>query len=221
MTSMKTPVDKIPQFSCVASGIAHGKRSSSRAELSAVVFTVILVNRQLPDKRLETFTDAQCICNVLCAIENQDKIPLHHKMANYDLISNLADLWDSSKHRIFKVKAHRKFEEATDEEDLWTIIGNHWADQAAAAAILKVNSESTQTAENAVSFEQKEGFNLRCVLRYLIDLNIQQMKFNQNQPKEQPSRVAQSGWKRRWRSMSKQFIVLRNCQAKTQQLESG
>ena len=137
---------------------------------------------QLPDKKLEIFTDAQYVCNVLYAIEKQYKIPLHHKMANYDLISILNKHWNSAKHRIFKVKAHRKFEEAKDYNDLWKILGNHWADHAAAMAVAKINEEITKTADDAVSFEKSEQENLRTVLSYFIDLNIQQMKYHQFKP---------------------------------------
>ena len=185
LDSLKNAQESTPQFRCVATGIVHGKQSSSRAELSAVAFAVQLHMSQLPDKRLEIFTDAQYVCNVLYAIENQDKIPLHHKMANYDLISILNKHWNSAMHRIVKVKAHRKFEEAKDYNDLWNILGNHWADHAAAMAVAMINEEITKTADDAVSFEKSEQENLRTVLSYIIDLNIQQMKYHQLNPKNQ------------------------------------
>ena len=84
--SLKNNHYQIPQFQCVATGIVRGKQSSSRAELSAVTFAVQLVSHKSPEKHVEIFTDAQYVCNVLYAI------PLHHKMANYDLISILAKL---------------------------------------------------------------------------------------------------------------------------------
>ena len=68
---------------------------------------------------------------------------------------------------------------------MWDILGNHWADQTAGLAVGRINSEISQTAKHVVAFEKKEAADLKCVLTYIVDLNIQQMKFHQSNPKNQ------------------------------------
>ena len=167
---------KIPQLQCVATGVVTKKQSAARAELSAVVFTCEGATARFPEIPMEIYTDAQYVCNIIMAIQNSSCIPLHHKMSNFDLVQRLLNCWDHNKHKIFKVKAHRTLREASNTEDMWQILGNSCADMAASSSILKENPEVLHAAQQADEFSKQERHKLTVVFRFLIDLNLHQMK---------------------------------------------
>ena len=175
MIAMKDLKGSVPKMNCVATGVVTGRQTAARAELSSVLFATELSCLKHPQHKVEIFTDAKYVCNVVDAIKCSDTHTLHYKMANQDLVSRLADIWNPNLHQVIKVKAHRSFDDAVDEEDLWHVLGNNCADMAANAANQLIPSAFAQALSDSATFARKEFSNLRCVLIFILELNLHQM----------------------------------------------
>ena len=72
------------------------------------------------------------------------------------------------------MKAHRSYDDAVNEEDLWHIIGN---DHAAGTAIQAIPSALSQALSDSTHFVKREYNDLQRVLFFLIELNFNQVQF--------------------------------------------
>ena len=93
-----------------------------------------------------------------------------------DLVNELKSLWKNDQYSIHKVKAHRKFSEATSSEDAWAILANHIADRSADAALQNESPEVSGLAENICEYKSEHFKKLRAVLVYILELNMLRMK---------------------------------------------
>ena len=177
ITDIRVTTAKVPKLNCIATGVVTGKQSPARAELSAALFVTELTCLKHPQQSVKIFTDAQYVCNIVDAIEGLNLRMLHYKMANQDLITRLASVWNPNYHQVIKVKAHRSYDDAVDQEDLWHIIGNDLADKAAGAAIQAIPSAVSQALSDSTHFVKKEYNDLQGVLYFLIELNLNQVQF--------------------------------------------
>ena len=175
--------DKIPELQCVATGVVTKKQSAARAELSALAFICECVNKRYPENSADFYTDAQYVCNTIETIQQSPCIPLHHKMSNFDIVQKLVNNWNSEKYRVHKVKAHRAITDAKDSDDLWKIMANSCADLAASCAVKSVDAALLQTAREAEDFAKQEQKKLLDVFKFLVDLNVHQMKCLQENQK--------------------------------------
>ena len=117
------------------------------------------------------YTDAQYVVNISEQIRTSVLSIRTDKIQNWDIISELRDLWFRKPISVFKVKSHREVSSAVDIHDLWTILGNNLADMAATASLQHVPNEIKQLYLKAHQHRETEKGFLHTVLTYIVALN--------------------------------------------------
>ena len=162
-------------FQCLGTGLTTGKQSIDRAELTAVV-TACRWSVHVARCRATLFTDSQYVINVVNKIRKFGPVVPLHKMANPDLVQELAQLWKDELFAIFKVKSHRQFNDAKDYEDLWAIYGNSLADTAAGQALVRIPDLCKEWIEDSKTRHMNEQEALKITLSYIAQLNLERQK---------------------------------------------
>ena len=166
----------VPNLQCVRVSLTHGAQSAARAELCAIVYATQCVCFTNPQASGEFHTDSQYVCDVISVVSTvSTNFPIH-KMANYDMVRILVDIWDIRKYTIHKIKAHREINEAEDIHDLWHLVANHLADRAASKSLQGEYIEIKQLSDTIFRFNQMEYKRLREVLRFYADLNFEKIR---------------------------------------------
>ena len=165
-----------PYFSCLATGHVHGSQSIARAELLACLVACRIACNTDTCQTVDIFTDSQYVINVGWLVDNQLVHLFVHKMANPDLVEEIARCWNQKTFRLHKVTSHRTFESATSFDDLWNIIGNSIADRAAAKALQSFPTECKDMIASLRSYRTCETHRLKIVLQYLVDLNLTRLE---------------------------------------------
>ena len=169
---------QVPNLQCVIISPTHGVQSAARSELCAIVFSCQCVFHTDPQASGAFYTDSQYVCDVITVISMASSDFPIHKMANFDLVSLLVDIWNKNTYSIHKIKAHRSINEAKDIQDLWNMVANHLADRAAAKSLDGEFVEVKQLSETIFRFHQLEFKRLREVFRYYADLNFEKVRLS-------------------------------------------
>ena len=162
---------QFPLFKTSAVGLVQGNQTVSRGELTALLVAVKIALKADGFPEVIFVTDASYVCKVLDMIGSGDFQKFLHKLPNSDIILELADLWDPNRFFIQKIKSHRDFSSARDWMDLWDILGNFCADQAATATLQSIPTtirDLSQRIETAMSDEEKR---LSECLMFLANFN--------------------------------------------------
>ena len=172
-----------PCHTAIGLGLVKGKQTAGRGEIQAFLHAVRVANA-LPHHIPSIFTtDAQYVCNIVSQIEQGIYQLGLHKKANPDLVTILADLWDSERFTIRKVKSHQSFNPDTCADSFWQMLGNHCADRAATAALQHLPPPVLDQAQKNFRFHRKEKDMLRCVFEFLVAFNrlrIQLLQMHDN-----------------------------------------
>jgi len=97
--------------------------------------------------------------------------PRTYQKAHADLLRVVQQNWKPLFHNIHKVKSHRKFEDACDPADLYTIMGNDLADTTA-KQINKLDTPLLLTAtQKKFEHSKRQLYVLSAIYRYLAELN--------------------------------------------------
>ena len=136
----------------------------------------LLIGLNLQRCRATLFTDSQYVINVVNTIRKFGPLAPLHKMANPDLVHELAQLWTDELFAIFKVKSHRSFNDAKDWEDLWAIYGNSLADTAAGQALARIPNLCKEWIEDSKTRHVNEQEALKITWSYLAQLNLERQK---------------------------------------------
>ena len=179
-TELASPITDVeghfPELTCVATGLVGGLQSAARAELSAALHAVKISCAHVPPVPMDLYTDASYVVNVVSQISQiQQGCPIY-KTPNFDIVLQLAELWDNELHHCFKVKAHRKIVDARDHEDAWKIVANHMADRAANHSLGCEDQTVIETASAVAEFNRKEFCQLKAHYIYVIELAKYRMK---------------------------------------------
>ena len=166
---------QIPDLRCVTTALTSGRQTPARSEVAAMLHAVQSAHFTDPQATADFFTDAQYVCNFVHWCEETSKNVSQHKISNFDLVSQLQDVWKPSQYKVHKLKSHRKIEEAVDSCDLWCLIANHLVDRAATAALNREVGEIQIMATRISDFQHQEYIRLRQVYRYLADLNTKRL----------------------------------------------
>ena len=148
-------------------GIVHGDQTVARGELLALLTAARVAIRYDPPREAFFVTDAKYVCNIVRLICNGLWKPLLHKLPNCDLISQLAEIWDTERFCVQKIKSHRTFESAVDFEDLWKIAGN----LAATSAFKIVPPDILKLSRDIMQHCKNEEVMLSKVLEYMASFN--------------------------------------------------
>lgn len=121
----------------------------------------------------DIFSDSQHVVNVIHLLEIGDPLRWRYKIANYDRVSRLHEVWKSGKFRIHKVKSHLDWMLQDTLSKCRISMGNYVADRVATLALKKCPSWMLSLANTmARRFEDERG-NLLSVFSYLVDLNLE------------------------------------------------
>ena len=82
---------------------------------------------------MSVFSDSSFVIQIVEAIASGKLSGKTHHLAHADLVQTLLQCWNPLFHNIYKVKSHRRKEDAKDSNDLYTILGNDLADEVAKA----------------------------------------------------------------------------------------
>ena len=172
-TDIHCPMDVLQ---CHMLGNTPGDQSAARAELCAIIQACKSAQQTNPEATADMFTDASYVVSTIGSFADNTSIAKPHKQPNMDLVNELKSLWKNDQYSIHKVKAHRKFSEATSSEDAWAILANHIADRSADAALQNESPEVSGLAENICEYKSEHFKKLRAVLVYILELNMLRMK---------------------------------------------
>ena len=160
---------KHPCLEVLATGITPGPQSAARGELFALLQAARYASSIPKCLKASFVVDAQYVINIVQAIEN-DKLMVD-KVHNSDLVRHLHQVWDSNKFSIEKIKSHLNPKEADNLYQMWKMLGNNCADQAATAALSAIPSEIGQLFRQVQQFIQQEKQDLTQVLQFFVELN--------------------------------------------------
>lgn len=163
--------EDIPSFECVLLGSTHGRQTIARSELVAVERACRLASKDPWCKVVVIYTDSQYVVDSLKNLEWIVSSPGNYKTANLDILQSIAEIWQGKLFCIRKVKSHRRREDARDEHDLFTILGNDTADKAAALAVSRFPSQLVTLVDEARTFYAKQADDLNLVWKYFVDFN--------------------------------------------------
>ena len=165
------PSPKFPCFRVLALGIVHGDQTVARGELIAILTAAKIASRYNPPRPAVFITDASYVCNIVRLICSDFWRMILRKIPNCDLVVELAEIWNPELFQVKKVKSHRRFESATDFNDLCMIAGNYCADLAATAAFRIVPHDIRSTADVVAKHVKDEEQRLMRMLEYLAAFN--------------------------------------------------
>ena len=163
---------EVPEYQCKHVAFVRGAQTISRAELSAVISVAKSVNAIEESTQVTIYTDSQYVCNLVGDVNQGRHLSRQHKRANWDLIVQLAQWWKPQQFKLLKVKAHRKIENATDPRDMYLIIGNQKADEAAKLPTQVQSREVRQLKQTVLQHDEENLSHVEHVLRYWCDLNV-------------------------------------------------
>ena len=172
---------KLPDLTCVATGLVGGVQTPARAELSAILHATKISCSYNPPKPTEIYTDASYVMNVVKNIPSIQQGNPVFKIPNLDLVLQLTKLWDPNVHCCFKVKAHRNVTDASDYQDAWHIVANHMADRAANTSLSGDDQTIIDTSRNVAEHNKEEYCKLRMHYLYIIELAKYRMKLINDQ----------------------------------------
>ena len=155
----------------MALGIVHGDQTVARGELLAFLTAARIASRHDPPKKAVFITGAQYVYNIVALVCSGLWRYILHKLPKCDLVAELAEIWDKDLFMVQKGQSHRKFESATDFDDLWMIVGNFCADLAATEAFRVVPDDIRKLANDIASHVTDEEKRLYEVLQYLAFFN--------------------------------------------------
>ena len=162
---------QLPLFRVAAMGMVSGDQTVARGELQALVRACEIALLSESMETAEFVTDASYVCAVVRLIESGLFAFCLHHLPNAALILQLHAMWRPDVFCIRKVKSHRRFDETKDLDDLWYIAGNFCADMVVNLVFLTIPSCIRRCAEKAVDFQRKEEARLKCVFKYITQLN--------------------------------------------------
>ena len=165
------PSPKFPCFRVLALGIVHGDQTVARGELIAILTAAKIASRYNPPRPAVFITDASYVCNIVRLICSDFWRMILRKIPNCDLVVELAEIWNPELFQVKKVKSHRRFESATDFNDLCMIAGNYCADLAATAAFRIAPHDIRSTADVVAKHVKDEEQRLMRMLEYLAAFN--------------------------------------------------
>eukprot|EP00438_Fugacium_kawagutii_P016345 Skav208943 [mRNA] locus=scaffold1880:173413:178702:+ [translate_table: standard] len=160
-----------PQFRCAMVGLTKGQQCIARSELFAVVKACELVVFHQHTTGATLYTDSQYVINVVRFLRSGRRL-VWHKLANRDLVEQLASLLDQRDFTFVKLKSHRAFSEAVDSEDLWNILGNFLADRAATEALKHVPPEFLALRDEVLRDFHWEVERLDKAYKFMLELNL-------------------------------------------------
>ena len=108
-----------------------GQQTINRSELEAVCWLIEYFHHNFPTANVSVYADSSFVQKILETLSSENFSPHVSRLAHFDLFWRLKTAWNPVFHQVFKVKSHRPLEEATDVDDLYTILGNFAADEAA------------------------------------------------------------------------------------------
>eukprot|EP00438_Fugacium_kawagutii_P009093 Skav206636 [mRNA] locus=scaffold166:28795:33171:- [translate_table: standard] len=160
-----------PQFRCAMVGLTKGQQCIARSELFAVVKACEIVAFHQHTTGATIYTDSQYVINVVRFLRTGRRLEWH-KLANRDLVQQMASLLDQREFTFVKLKSHRAFSEAVDSEDLWNILGNFLADRAATEALKHVPTEFLAFRDEVLRDFHWEMERLDKVYKFILELNL-------------------------------------------------
>ena len=168
----RSPTDpSVGDFIVTQSSHTRGFQSINRGELEAVTWLAHYFHHHQPQRFMSIFSDSSFVVKIISAISNGCLSTKVHHLAHADLVQTLSSVWDPLYHSIFKVKSHRCKEDAADVDDLYTILGNDFADHVA-KEINKRDLPVLLEAVNTISqHSQRQIAALFEVYLYLAELN--------------------------------------------------
>ena len=179
----------LPDFRCLQVAHVQGSQTISRAELSAVLVVAASTTALERGKLVWIYTDSQYVVGTVKRIEMGEVDARAHKMANWDLVGRLRAVWRKETHRIVKVKAHRALEEAEGDEDMYRILGNTKADEAANALHLVQSQTIADHRKSIQEHDPRQIEALQHLFDYLVDHNKCRAALVEQKDKEQKGAI--------------------------------
>ena len=180
-----SPSDPSPEdFVVTQTSHTKGFQSINRAELEAVTWLAHYFHQHLPYSFMSVFSGSSFVIQVVEAIASGKLSGKTHHLAHADLVQTLLQCWNPLFHNIYKVKSHRRKEDAKDSNDLYTILGNDLADEVA-KAINKRDLPILLNASRVISEHSvRQIDSLLSVYLYLAELNSlhSQLKLQKEHP---------------------------------------
>lgn len=163
-----------PLMRCLEMGLTQGRQTISRGELCAII--VACESASLDDQLqvLDLYTDSQYAINVIHFICMGHK--WGYKIANFDLVLRLSQVWDTRKFRAHKVKSHLDWTAQTSLSYARKIMGNFVADRLATLALKRCPRWMKQMSEAIASHRNHQKEKFQKVFRYMVDLSKQRRK---------------------------------------------
>ena len=181
-----------PLMRCVEMGLTQGRQTISRGELCAII--VACESASLDDQLqvLDLYTDSQYAINVIHFICMGHIYKWGYKIANFDLVLRLSQVWDTRKFRAHKVKSHLDWTAQTSLSYARKIMGNFVADRLATLALKRCPRWMKQMSEAIASHRNHQKEKLQKVFRYMVDLSKQRRKLETEKiiPQHQSQSVA-------------------------------
>ncbi len=167
---------KIPMFHSCGVGLVHGNQTAGRGELVAMTLAVESAANDQHCSSAKFFTDAQYVVNIIANIDTSNPSDLTYKHPNPDLVCKLQRDWQKKPFTVHKLKSHRGIEEATDENDLWNLLGNKMADIGATSVLEQLPDFIKSLSHQIAKFHADEKQKLKAVMEFYADMNRTRVK---------------------------------------------
>ena len=169
----------------VVSQTSHtkGPQTINRSELEAVVWLIEYFHRHFPEAKVSIYTDSSFVKRSIEVLTSGSSIPHISRLAHFDLFRRLQVAWNPLFHQVFKVKSHRNIEDATGVDDLYTILGNFAADEAAKIINAQEMPALQAACQDIRTHSKQQTQVLAHLYAYLADLNSLHSKLKQEKEK--------------------------------------
>lgn len=176
-----------PSLHVVMMGITEGRQTISRGELTAVILAAESAQLDRGMEHTDIITDSQYVINVVRFLEAHNIHKWGHLIANFDLVQRLDLVWNSDVFQIHKIKSHQALDSTDDLMTKRWIMGNAVADKVASRAIQRCPREMLEMAQTIQKFQQDQAKSLCAVFHYLVELNNEKVKMNNQHVQKEKS----------------------------------
>eukprot|EP00435_Cladocopium_sp_Y103_P051857 s137_g16.t1 len=160
-----------PMLRCVDMGIVPGRQSISRGELCAMIIACESASGDAVLTTADFYTDSQYVLNVIHFFTHSDLMRWGYKIANFDLVQRLYEVWKPRQFRAHKIKSHVDWigVECLAQRRLY--MGNFVVDKLASLALKRCPKFLHDLVASILEDKATEKQSLSKVCQYLVELN--------------------------------------------------